>query len=54
MPREATLDRERRTVQRVGHLLHDGNTSAVKKVEKELTEDLRRVRGKTALLFKLA
>jgi hypothetical protein len=30
------------------------NTSAVKKVEKELTEDLQRVRGKTALLFKLA
>jgi hypothetical protein len=26
----------------------------VKKVEKELTEDLQRVRGKTALLFKLA
>ncbi|MEV8144898.1 Tn3 family transposase [Specibacter sp. NPDC078709] len=30
------------------------NTSAVRKVEKELTEDLQRVRGKTALLFKLA
>ncbi|WP_253905270.1 Tn3 family transposase [Arthrobacter sp. H14] len=30
------------------------NTSAVKKVEKELTEDLKRVRGKTELLFKLA
>ncbi|MGY2747300.1 hypothetical protein ACVWZ8_004417 [Arthrobacter sp. UYCu723] len=30
------------------------NTSAVKKVEKELTQDLQRVRGKTELLFKLA
>ncbi|POH72169.1 Tn3 family transposase [Arthrobacter glacialis] len=30
------------------------NTSAVRKVEKELTEDLQKVRGKTALLFKLA
>ncbi|UKA64943.1 hypothetical protein [Arthrobacter sp. FW306-04-A] len=30
------------------------NTSAVKKVEKEMTEDLQRVHGKTALLFKLA
>lgn len=30
------------------------NTSAVRKVEKELTEDLQRVQGKTALLFKLA
>ena len=30
------------------------NTGAVKKVEKELTEDLQRVHGKTALLFKLA
>lgn len=30
------------------------NTGAVRKVEKELTEDLQRVRGKTALLFKLA
>lgn len=30
------------------------NTSAVRKVEKELTGDLQRVRGKTALLFKLA
>jgi hypothetical protein len=30
------------------------NTSAVRKVEKELTEDLKMVRGKTALLFRLA
>ncbi|GAA1129187.1 Tn3 family transposase [Arthrobacter flavus] len=30
------------------------NTSAVKKVEKELTDDLQRVRGKTELLFRLA
>ena len=30
------------------------NTSAVKKVEKELAQDLQRVRGKTELLFKLA
>jgi len=30
------------------------DTSAVEKVEKELTDDLQRVHGKTALLFKLA
>ncbi|WAH98201.1 DUF4158 domain-containing protein [Arthrobacter sp. MMS18-M83] len=30
------------------------NTSAVRKVEKELTADLQMVRGKTALLFRLA
>jgi len=35
-------------------LVHKINTRADKKVERELTEDLRRVRGKEGILFRLA
>jgi len=35
-------------------LIHKINTRADRRVERELTEDLRRVRGKEGILFRLA
>ena len=35
-------------------LVHKINARADRRVERELTEDLRRVRGKEAILFRLA